>query len=333
MKHSNISVFIPHMGCPNKCSFCDQNTISGMMEKRSLEQITTEISCALQSFRGDKKSAQIAFFGGSFTALDKEYMLALLKIGKKFCDEYALDGIRISTRPDAIDNEILAMLKEYSVKAIELGAQSLCDDVLSKNFRGHSAIDVLNASELIKLWGFDLGLQMMVGLYAQSEKSVLNTAEQIIKIKPDTVRIYPTVILKNTYLAELYESGEYIVFPLEKAIKICARLILMFEKENIKIIKLGLHSSTDVIKSMVGGIYHPAFRELCESAIYKEIIINEIEKLGFNKVNIYVANRDLSKALGQKKSNIEEFLKLGYDVKIIPDDSLTLRQIKCERRS
>ena len=205
MKHSNIAIFVPHAGCPHKCSFCDQRTISGAQHSPTGQEVTAVCAQAAEEMK-EPGNAEIAFFGGSFTAIDRGYMLELLKAAHPFVQEGKVKGIRISTRPDCITPEILDILKQYGVTAIELGAQSMVDEVLEANERGHCASDAVNASALIRLYGFELGLQMMTGLYKSSPERDMETMRRIIGISPDTVRIYPTVVLKGTALAEIMLS-------------------------------------------------------------------------------------------------------------------------------
>ena len=197
MSHSNISVFVPHKGCPNDCSFCNQRAISGQTVPATPKDVENAVKIAIE-YNVDPKNTEIAFFGGSFTAIERDYMLSLLTAAKHFLDTYNFKGIRISTRPDYINKDILLILKNYGVTAIELGAQSMDDQVLKANMRGHTSAQVAEASQLIKSYGFELGLQMMTGLYKDSDTAAISTAKQIIKIKPDTVRIYPTIVLKDT---------------------------------------------------------------------------------------------------------------------------------------
>lgn len=314
MSHSNISIFVPHIGCPNRCSFCNQHTITGSCDvphaddvKRICEKALCEVS--------NPSNAEIAFFGGSFTAINREYMVELLEAAAEFVGENKFSGIRISTRPDAINAEILELLKKYGVTSIELGAQSLSDEVLQANDRGHSAQDVAEASEMIKAEGFELGLQMMVGLYKSTPELDMNTAERIINLKPKTARIYPTVILPHTRLATLFEEGEYVPYTLDVAVEICAKILVMLRENNINVIKLGLHASETVEGQMLGGLYHPAFRELCESRIYREKIAELVS--GYKSITVSVPPKKLSQALGQKKSNIDYFKANGIDLEII----------------
>lgn len=322
MKHKNIAVFIPHYGCTHKCSFCDQRTIAGQKSPPSPNEVRNLISTAYKDIT-EKSQTEIAFFGGSFTAIPRKSMIEYLIVANEFIGENGFDGIRISTRPDAIDEEILSLLKRYNVTSIELGAQSMDDDVLLCNNRGHDVATVKKASAMIKERGFSLGLQMMVGLYKSNLALEIKTANEIILCKPDTVRIYPTVVLSGTRLAELYESGEYTLPSLEDAAKLCGRLILMFEQEDIKVIKVGLHASNEVETEMVAGIYHPAFKELCESEIFLENATKTMKQAGLKNAVLFVSPQNLSKMLGQKKRNIKKLADMGYNVKILSDPTMS----------
>lgn len=312
MSHANISIFVPHKGCPNDCSFCNQRAISGQTVPATAEDVAKSVETAIK-YNIDPKNTEIAFFGGSFTAIEREYMLSLLTAAKHFLDTYKFAGIRVSTRPDCISDEVLEILKEYGVTAIELGAQSMNDDVLIANHRGHNADDVRKASRLIKDYGFELGLQMMTGLHKSDFKKDEYTANEIINLQPDTVRIYPTVVLKNTHLGYLQEKGEYTAPNAEESAPFCAKLLQMFEKEGIKVIKLGLHSSETVEDDMIGGAYHPAFRELCEGHIFYEKILEKLKDNDKNKAyTVYVSEKALSKAKGQQKRNEKALKNQGF---------------------
>ncbi len=275
------------------------------------------------------KDTEIAFFGGSFTAIEREYMCFLLTAAKHFLDTHKFKGIRVSTRPDCIDDEVLSVLKSYGVTAIELGAQSMDDGVLSANNRGHSADDVKQASALIKNYGFELGLQMMTGLYKSDFQKDLYTAKEIIKLKPDTVRIYPTVVLKNTHLAYLQDIGEYKAPTAEEAAPFCAELLQLFENHDIKVIKLGLHSSETVEGDMVGGAYHPAFRELCEGCIYLKKILEKLTGKDKNhEYTVFVKEKALSKAKGQQKRNEKALKNQGFHCIIKGNENLEEFEVK-----
>ncbi|MBQ7118446.1 MAG: radical SAM protein [Clostridia bacterium] len=316
MKHINVALFVPDEGCPHRCSFCNQKTISGKSRSLTVDDIEKAVVTALSS--SDCGDGEIAFFGGSFTAIEREYMLSLLKKGREYVDKGLFKGIRISTRPDCIDAEILTLLKEHRVTSVELGCQSMDDGVLLLNERGHTSADVVNAAKLIKEFGFEFGVQMMTGLYGDTNEKSLETAKKLISLKPDTARIYPTVVLENTRLASLYKTGVYIPQTTDEAAELCAELLLMFHEADIRVIRLGLHSGGNVQEGFVAGAYHPAFREIAESRIYLRKIREEIQKdnLAKGKIEITVGSRYVSMASGQKKSNIDELFAHGYTAKI-----------------
>lgn len=243
-------------------------------------------------------------------------MLSLLDIAKKAIDSFGFKGIRCSTRPDKIDNEVLTILKNYGVTAIELGAQSMCDDVLLYNNRGHDAESVRIASKLIKDFGFELGLQMMTGLYKSDKDKDIYTAQEIIKLKPDTVRVYPTVTLENTYLADLYEAKIYEPMNLENTVELCSYLLTLFEENNIKVIRLGLHASDEITEKRVAGPYHPALREKCESFIILNKVISELKDKEKGTYLYEINPKLVSKFSGQQRENINKLNILGYNVKL-----------------
>ena len=295
-KHSNISIFIPHMGCPNMCSFCNQRTISNSVAP-SPKEVGEMLTNACENL--PEGTAEIAFFGGSFTAIDRKYMTALLEAAYPYVQSGKVKGVRISTRPDCIDADVLGVLKKYGVTAIELGAQSMDDGVLAANNRGHTP-----------------------------EKD-METAEKIAEIKPDTVRIYPTVILKGTQLGDLFESGEYRPYGFDTAAEICADMLEMFERKGIRVIKLGLHASETVEADMLGGFYHPAFREICEGILFRREIEKQTE--AGKSYTVCVAPNAVSKAAGQKKCNIKYFSEKGISIKIMQDNNLKNREITVKK--
>lgn len=332
MKHINVGLFVPHEGCPHTCSFCNQRTISGSSKRLTKADIDEAVAVAVKG-EYDRQNSEIAFFGGSFTAIDRDYMIYLLECAYPYVRDGFFGGIRCSTRPDAIDNEVLSVLKKYGVTAIELGAQSMSDTVLRMNERGHSAEDVVRASDLIKNYGFELGLQMMTGLYGDDDSTAIETARKIIEIKPDTVRIYPTVILENTRLAEYYKNGIYKAQTLDEAVSLCSDLLEMFNNNNIKVIRLGLHSGGNVEDGYLAGAYHPAFRELCESRIYLNKVIDIINKEDIHgSVTIYVRPTEISKMTGQKKTNLEKLLEMGVRARVRGDEGLSCYEVRliCE---
>ena len=327
--HSNISIFVPHIGCSNQCSFCNQRYITGTSKAPTKEDIYNAVKTAVASEKYDRNNGQIAFFGGSFTAIEREYMVTLLSAAKNCIDKGYAESIRISTRPDAIDDDVLKLLKKYGVKSIELGAQSMCDDVLKLNNRGHTANDVENASHLIKKHGFELGLQMMTGLYGDTEEKSLYTAECFVKLLADTVRIYPTIVLSDTYLAKLYEMGKYTPQTIDEAVILGARLLRYFDENNLRVIRFGLHSVDE--KNLVAGPWHPSLAEICYSRIYFDKTVDMLKDAKCGKYTIYVGEKYISQMNGNKKKNIVMLENMGYKCVVKTDKSLNKYDVKIIR--
>lgn len=330
MKHSNVAIFVPHNGCPHKCSFCNQREITGQQSQPSPDDVKSAIAVARESLKENTKNAEIAFFGGSFTAIDRAYMESLLSAAFPAVKSGEFAGIRISTRPDAIDGEILDILHKYGVTAVELGAQSMNNEVLAANERGHTKEDVISASRMISKDGFSLGLQMMTGLYKSSTERDRETAHELAGLKPDTMRIYPTVVIKGTELYDLYRANDYTPQTLEDAVKLCSELLLYFEKRNIPVIRLGLHDSDSLREGKEAGAFHPAFRELCESEIMFDNCVRELEKSGIRSgtVEVYVNPRSVSRFVGQKRRNIERLNKLGINVIVRQEQRLEKYEVR-----
>ncbi len=311
------------------CSFCDQKAISG----ETSAPVPSEIAavCRETLEKGiDGKNSEIAFFGGSFTAIPREAMISYLEAVQPYLGENGFYGIRISTRPDAVSEEILSLLKKYGVTSIELGAQSLSDRVLTLNRRGHSAKDVENASQRIKAHGFSLGLQMMYGLYGSSAEDEENTLSRCIALKPDTMRIYPTVVLEGTYLGELYKAGKYVLPHWDSMVEFAADAICRLKAENIKLIRLGLHAERSMEERILGGYYHPALREIAESALYRRAMLSFALKQKEKDVTltIQVSVGSTGKAAGHKGSTKAQLRNMGYKVKFAESTSLTEGQLR-----
>ena len=322
-RESIIPVFVPHLGCPNDCVFCNQRRISGAMEPATAEDVKKAIAdAAALPYIGAKR--QLAFYGGSFTAIPSCQMLSLLNAAKEALDEGSITSVRLSTRPDAIDGEILNTLAAHGVETIELGAQSLDDEVLLLSGRGHTAKDVEDASRLIKERGFKLILQMMTGLPGDSEEKSIETARRIIALRPDGVRIYPTVIVRDTALFDLWQAGEYSPHTVEDAVNVCARLVPMFEKAGIPIIRLGLNPTEELSGGMAAaGAYHPALGELVKSEIMYRKAAAMMENVSSgSRVKLGVAPNKISQMTGQKRRNIiklTERFSLS-ELKVVPAD-------------
>ena len=319
-RESIIPVFVPHWGCPNDCVFCNQRRITGQREPATAQTVTDAMKQAAALPSGAKR--QLAFYGGSFTAIPEEQQEALLAAAKTYLDTGELTSIRLSTRPDAIDAVVLRRLKVYGVQTVELGAQSMDDRVLALAGRGHTAADVEKASRAIKAAGFQLILQMMTGLPGDSDEGAVETAKKLIALRPDGVRIYPTVIVKDTALCDLWRAGLYREHSVVDAVRVCAKILPLFEAAGIPVIRLGLNPTEELSGGdAVGGAYHPALGELVKSRLYR----NKAETLLADsepemRVTLGVNSRELSQMIGQHKENLR-WLRETYglrELKIVP---------------
>ena len=318
MKHYNIPVFVPHIGCPFDCVFCNQKHITGVLKNLEDAEIKSIIDEHLKTIPEDSYK-EIAFFGGSFTGIPEDVREGYLKIAYEYVKSGQVSGIRLSTRPDYIDDDILKQLKSYGVTAIELGVQSMAEDVLAASNRGHTPEDVKNASKLIKEYGFELGLQMMTGLPKDTEEKSLKTADEIIALEPKTVRIYPTLVIKDTRLEEMYHLGEYAPQELFDAVELSAKLLKKFREKDINVIRIALMTTDEISPGgkLVAGPFHSSFRELVESALYYADIEKELLKIKEKSVVIEVNPSEVSKVIGNKRGNIEKFKKnFGVTVKV-----------------
>ena len=330
-----IPIFVPHLGCPNDCVFCNQKSISGQKKNMTKEEARKIIEENLKNIKDDDAIIEIAFYGGSFTAIDEKIQEELLNVAYDYVKEGKVESIRISTRPDCINKEILKRLKKYKVKTIELGVQSANDYILKRANRGHKFEDVKKASRLIRWYGFKLGHQMMVGLPDSTRIDEINTAKALIKLKPKMVRIYPVLVVKNTKLAKDFEEGKYEPLSLVQAVEVCKELVRMFADKNIEVIRVGLQN-TDEISSpeneqseVVAGPYHPAFRQLVESSMWYDAIVGKIKKLNVKvkEVEVTVNPIDSNNVIGHKKENVIK-LKDTYDVDLILKQDENIKQGK-----
>lgn len=256
-----IPVFIPFGGCEHQCVFCNQDNITGESGMPTTDEVKETIELYLSTWKGIGRK-EVAFYGGSFTALKKELQIEYLKTASVYVSDGRLDGIRFSTRPDCISEEIVEFVKSYGVDIIELGVQSMDDRVLKLSGRGHSGQDVINASKIIKDKAVTLGLQIMPGLPGDSREAILKTADTVASLEPSFVRVYPTLVIRDTPLFKLYERGDYTPWSMESMVEVCRDIKEIFESNDIKIIRMGLQPTEDLEESLVAGPYHPAFRDL-----------------------------------------------------------------------
>ncbi|MBQ6992583.1 MAG: radical SAM protein [Clostridia bacterium] len=318
-----IPIFIPHLGCPNDCTFCNQKSISGQAKQVTKMEVRDIIEDYLKSFKDENAYKEVAFFGGSFTGIEKEKQEELLSVAYEYIKDKRINSIRVSTRPDYIDKDILKLLKKYGVKTIELGVQSTNDYILKRCRRGHTFEDVKRASKLIKRYHFDLGHQMMIGLPESTRLDELNTAKDLIKLKPKIVRLYPVLVIKNTQLEKEYKNKEYEPLALEQAVERCKELYYLFNSKKITVIRMGLQN-TDIISDpknasseVVAGPYHEAFGQLVEDRIWYESILEKIKKVNtkVKEIEIEVNPVDVNNVVGHKKDNLNRFKDL-YDVDV-----------------
>ena len=316
-RNSIIPVFVPHLGCPNDCVFCNQRRISGHTEPATAQTVRTAIeNAAALPPKGAKR--QLAFYGGSFTAIPVAEQTALFEAAKPYLDDGTISSIRLSTRPDAIDVETLARLKKYSVQTVELGAQSLCDKVLWLSNRGHTAKEVEDAARLVKQAGFELILQMMTGLPGDTDESCVETAKKIIALRPDGVRIYPTVIVRDTELYDMWKAGTYKEHTVSDAVRVCAKITRLFDEAGIPSIRMGLNPTEDLSGGdAVGGAYHPALGELVRSRMMLDKAVQLLDGIEPDKRVVLGVNKsDVSKMIGQHRCNAEA-LKSQFKLKSI----------------
>ncbi len=310
-----IPVFIPHAGCPHECIYCNQRTITG--ESVSLpgeENVRNTIERFLNlPVRKSRKKYFVAFYGGTFTALPGEKQLEFLDVAQDYVKRGLIEGIRFSTRPDYISEQELNFLSNFTVDTIELGAQSMDDTVLRASARGHTAEDTRTAANLVKNKGIKLGIQIMVGLPKETRESFLRTVDEVIKLGPDFVRVYPTLVLKDSLLAGLYNQGKYRALNLDEAVDLVLDAYVKFKRANIRVIRMGLQAEPWFEKkgTVLAGPYHPSFGELVISAYYYKIVSGALNSVGTEgeAVDVIVPRRLISQVKGHRGSNIVKWEK------------------------
>lgn len=324
MKHYNIPVFVPHLGCPHDCVFCSQKKITGVTDGMTPEKAKV----AIESYLNDvnpKGYTEIAFFGGSFTAIEDSERRALLEVAKEYIKSGTVQGIRLSTRPDCISREILDELLSCGVTAIELGVQSMDDCVLTKSGRGHLSCHVRDAVALIREYPVELGLQMMTGLPGDTFEKSLKTAREIAKLKPDTVRVYPTLVIRGTALCTMLENGTYTPFTLDETVELLAQIKEIFESSGVRIIRMGLQTTDEITPgaAVVGGPYHAAIGELAENRLYYKKLVELLSGFKGDKAVILCNPSEVSKIIGHKRGNAQKiYEEYKIKIKLCPDENL-----------
>ncbi len=333
-----VPVFLPHLGCPHQCAFCNQTAITNTKSgENSFENLHQQIEKFL-NYSGKKRNpVQIAFYGGNFLGLKNDLIIYLLQEATKFVKKGSVDGIRFSTRPDTIDRKKLDILKQFPVRTIEIGVQSMDDHVLALSKRGHTSLDTERSVRLLKERNYEIGMQMMVGLPGDNASKALSTGRRIADLSPDFVRIYPAVVLEKSLLAQWYKQGEYIPLSLEECITLVKDLYNLFSKKKIPVIRMGLQASDNLEKksTILAGPYHPAFGHLVYSEIFLDMATSIIEsglesnksspnKNSIDTITIKVHPKSVSKMRGLKNENIKK-LKEKFNIKylkIIPDTTI-----------
>lgn len=315
---SIVPIFVPHAGCPCRCVFCNQRTIAGQTDRMTPNKTNEIIEQALAVLPAGS-APQAAFYGGSFTAIPVAEQEALLAVTDAYLQQGKLSSVRLSTRPDAIDAEILARMKAHGVTVIELGAQSMDDTVLKQAKRGHTSADTVQASRMIQKSGISLILQTMAGLPGDTRETVRQTAHKIAALHPDGVRIYPVAVLPETELYDLWKSGSYQPLDVETAAVWCADMLEIFQQEQIPVIRLGLNPTEELNSTVAAGAYHPAMGELAYSELWYRRLKEQLENR--DDAVILVPARELSRAIGHKRRNILRLQKEFPDreIKIKPD--------------
>lgn len=333
-KHYIIPIFVPHEGCPHNCVFCNQNTITGSTAAVNSIYVEKTVNQYLETIDKKNCTLELSFFGGTFTAIKREKQNELLAVAKKYKALGKIDYIRLSTRPDYIDNEILDNLKKYDVDIIELGVQSLENDVLKCAGRGHDAESVYKASELIKKYKFILGHQIMPGLPNDTFEKDIATVKKVVGIKPDLCRIYPALVIKNTPMEAMYFNKQYVPYTLEEAVYISKIMYGMLTVNGIKVIRIGLQPTEEINagKELVAGPFHPAFRESVEGSIFNDMLLEMIPQKYKGNIVVGINSKDISKLYADKKKFFNDTLQHFSDcnVKVMQNNNIEIGSIAVE---
>lgn len=330
-RQMTIPIFIPHQGCGHSCTFCNQKTISGQEDAMLTQaQMKTEIDSWLSRSQNHSR-VEIGFFGGSFTGLEDSIQIMALELAKSYLDQGLIQGIRLSTRPDYLGDPIIERLVQYGVTLVEIGVQSFSEEVLVRTKRGHAS-DVIEPAVLrLKNAGIQVGIQLMIGLPGDTPQSFHNTIETTVGLRPDCVRLYPTLVLEDTALAQEFRLGEYKPLSIEEAVVLAESAYSRLLEEHIPVIRMGLQSSEALSEAhlCLAGPHHDAFRDLVESARYKRLMKRDLEQgLVHSHMRVKVNPKHVSFFSGQKKANILWLKENGIEIsKIIPDESVGLYEV------
>ncbi len=323
-----VPVFIPHAGCPHQCAFCNQQAITQISRGLpSPEEIISRIQTFLGYSTKKDRTVQISFYGGNFLGLKAEDILQFLRIGEEFVHSGRVHSLRFSTRPDTISIQSLDLIKNFPVSTVEIGAQSMNDQVLAMSHRGHSSADTENAVALLKERGYECGLQMMIGMPGETAENLMETGRKIAELSPDFVRIYPTLVLENSVLARWYREGRYTPISLDTAVTQVKKLYLLFTEKNIRVIRMGLQASGDLSEdsAILAGPWHPAFGFLVHSEIYLDRAVELLRAFPGSKEKIVLAvhPRHIPEMRGMKNRNVEILKKMfAIDLlRIVPDEN------------
>ena len=329
-KHYTIPIFTPELACPFQCVFCNQVKISGHQNIPTESEVINTIENHLSTFKAIDKIVEVGFFGGSFTGIPINQQLSYLTTVEPYIKSGKIQGIRLSTRPDYINDEILKMLKEHHVTTIELGAQSFDDEVLKQTRRGHTSLHIEEASNLIKSYGFNLGLQMMIGLPGDTINKAVNTAKKIIMAGADCTRIYPAVVIKDTLMHKWYMDGKYKPLSLKQAVDWTKQIFPLFEKAGVKIIRVGLHPSEGLVigEELIDGPLHSSFKELVLTAIWTDLLNPLLQKYQNKNIEIHVPVKELNYAIGYKAVNRNMLLQKIKSVRFVPDTNIERRNFE-----
>ena len=323
-----IPIFVPHEGCPHNCVFCNQDRITGAKDDVTAQTVRNTINEYLETIQNKSATIEVSFFGGTFTGIREEKQRELLEVAKEFKDKKLINKIRLSTRPDYINDYILTYLKEYGVNIIELGVQSLDEEVLKKAGRGHSIQDVINASKLIKDYEFVLGHQIMPGLPGDTFEKDISTTKASLIMEPEICRIYPALVIKDTPMEKMYKCKEYVPYSLEEAVNVSKVMYDIYRKSNVKVIRIGLQPTESINEGadIVAGPFHPSFRELVEGSLLADIILENMKQE--KNALIHINPKDLSKLYANKKSYFNKLKENNKLIVVEQNDEIERGHIK-----